>query len=146
VRQSPAAPGQQPKVYQTPADVREAYLDTGTRAQSQRWLSALGYGTGGADGVFGPRTRAAIAAWQRSAGYAPDGYLTRKQYRELRQSARFAEARSREYVARQRARRDRYYNDGYGVYEGPVDGYYLEGPVGGGYGPSGDLTISGPGY
>lgn len=126
--------------------MREAYLDTGTRAQSQRWLSALGYGTGGADGVFGPRTRAAIAAWQRAAGYAPDGYLTRKQYRELRQSARFAEARSREYVARQRARRDRYYNDGYGVYEGPVDGYYLEGPVGGGYGPSGDLTISGPGY
>ncbi|MCD2181958.1 peptidoglycan-binding domain-containing protein [Rhizobium sp. GN54] len=154
VRQTQPAPSQQPKVFQTPSDVREAYLDPAARAQSQRWLNALGYGTGGADGVYGPRTRAAIASWQRSAGYAGDGYLTRKQYRELRQSARFAEARSREYVDRQRARRDRYYNDGYGVYEGPVDGYYreglvggvYEGPVGGGYGPGSDLTISGPGY
>lgn len=154
VRQTQPAPAQQPKVYQTPSDVREAYLDPAGRAQSQRWLNALGYGTGGADGVYGPRTRAAISSWQRSAGYAGDGYLTRKQYRELRQSARFAENRSREYVTRQRARRDRYYNDGYGVYEGPVDGYYregpvggvYEGPVGGNYGPGGDLTISGPGY
>lgn len=154
VRQTQPAPAQQPKVYQTPSDVREAYLDPAARAQSQRWLNALGYGTGGADGVYGPRTRAAISSWQRSAGYAGDGYLTRKQYRELRQSARFAENRSREYVTRQRARRDRYYNDGYGVYEGPVDGYYregpvggvYEGPVGGNYGPGGDLTISGPGY
>ncbi|MBB3975159.1 DNA segregation ATPase FtsK/SpoIIIE-like protein [Rhizobium azooxidifex] len=154
IRQTQPAPGQQPKVFQTPSDVREAYLDPAARAQSQRWLNALGYGTGGADGVYGPRTRAAISSWQRSAGYAGDGYLTRKQYRELRQSARFAENRSREYVTRQRARRDRYYNDGYGVYEGPVDGYYregpvggvYEGPVGGNYGPGGDLTISGPGY
>lgn len=148
--------GPRPNVYRTPADVREAYLDPGARAQSQRWLNALGYGTGGADGVYGPRTRGAIAAWQRSVGHAADGYLTRRQYRELRQTARFAEARDRDRVARQRYQRDRYYNDGYGVYEGPVGGYpegpvevYPEGPVGGYYdGPAyqGDLTISGPGY
>ncbi|NVP57136.1 peptidoglycan-binding protein [Rhizobium sp. DBTS2] len=115
----------------------------------------LGYNTGGVDGVFGSRTRGAIAAWQRSAGYAADGYLTRKQFRQLGEAARYAQRRDRQYVARQRAQRDRYYNDGYGVYEGPVGGGYLEGPVGGYYegpvdgyygGPSGDLTISGPGY
>lgn len=158
----PAAPAsrevladpRQPTIYRTPGDAREAYLEPATRAQSQQWLSMLGYNTGGVDGVFGSRTRGAIAAWQRAAGYAADGYLTRKQYRQLGEAARYAQRRDRQYVARQRAERDRYYNDGYGVYEGPVGGY-LEGPVGGYYegpadgyyvGPRGDLTISGPGY
>ncbi|WP_176951105.1 peptidoglycan-binding domain-containing protein [Mycoplana rhizolycopersici] len=159
----PIAPGsrevladpRQPTIYRTPGVAREAYLEPATRAQSQQWLSMLGYNTGGVDGVFGSRTRGAIAAWQRSAGYAADGYLTRKQFRQLGEAARYAQRRDRQYVARQRAQRDRYYNDGYGVYEGPVGGGYLEGPVGGYYegpvdgyygGPSGDLTISGPGY
>ncbi|MBD9372649.1 peptidoglycan-binding protein [Rhizobium sp. ARZ01] len=159
----------QTTVYQTPPDVREAYLDAGTRAQSQRWLNALGYSTGGADGVFGPRTRSAIAAWQRSLGYSADGYLTRKQYRQLRESGQFAANRNRERVARQRYQDNRYANDDYRIYEGPVDGYgvyegpvdgYLEGPVGGygGYyegpveryydGPvyQGGMRRSGPGY
>lgn len=114
-------------VFQTPPDVREAYLEAGTRALSQRWLNVLGYDAGSADGVYGPRTRSAIAAWQRSLGYRGDGYLTLKQFRQLRESAQFADRRYR-----QRYQGQRYSRDGYGVYEGPVDGY-LEGPVGGGY-------------
>lgn len=163
VRQEPPATRKlqsKTTVFETAPDTREAYLEPGTRVQTQRWLNALGYSTGGADGVFGPRTRSAIASWQRSSGFRADGYLTRKQYRQLRQSAQVAESRSQERVARQRyQRRDPYYGGVYegpvggaypegGYYEGPVGGYY-EGPVDGYYeGPAyrGDLGVSGPGY
>jgi len=39
----------------------------------QALLGALGYNIGGADGVLGPRTQAAIAAVQESMGERPDG-------------------------------------------------------------------------
>lgn len=39
----------------------------------QSALNARGFDAGAPDGVAGPRTRAAIAAFQRSAGVAPDG-------------------------------------------------------------------------
>ena len=93
-----------------------------TRIQAQRWLSALGFRTYGADGVFGPRTRSAIAAWQGASGYRADGYLSRQQYRMLREAAEFAEARRHS----QQRRYQRYERD-YDVLEGPVDGYY-DGP------------------
>ena len=57
-----------------------------TRAQRRRVQTALaGRGTdpGPADGVFGPRTRAAVRAWQSSRGYAATGELTEAQVREL---------------------------------------------------------------
>ena len=57
-----------------------------TRAQRREVQAALaGQGTspGPADGVFGPRTRAAVAAWQSSRGYAATGELTEGQVREL---------------------------------------------------------------
>ena len=41
----------------------------------QRGLSAAGFAAGLPDGVFGPTTRAAIRAWQRSRGATPNGYL-----------------------------------------------------------------------
>jgi len=34
----------------------------------QRRLTAAGFDTGGTDGVIGPRTRAAISAWQQRNG------------------------------------------------------------------------------
>ena len=116
-------------------DAREAYLGRAGRAQAQRWLSLLGFNTYGADGVFGPRSRAAIAAWQDASGYRPDGYLTRPQYRALRQAADYAAARQRRY------QRD------YDVLEGPVDGYY-DGPYyrdDGDYRGGGGMVII-PGY
>jgi peptidoglycan hydrolase-like protein with peptidoglycan-binding domain len=99
-------------------DPREAYLGRGGRAQAQRWLSLLGFNTHGADGVFGPRSRSAIAAWQGASGYRPDGYLTRQQYRALQRAADYAEVRQN---------RQRRYQRDYDVLEGPVDGYY-DGP------------------
>ena len=97
---------------------REAYLGRVMRAEAQRWLSMLGFNTYGADGVFGPRTRSAIAAWQGASGYRADGYLSRQQYRALRDAAQYAEARQN---------RQRRYERDYDVLEGPVDGYY-DGP------------------
>lgn len=148
--QQPSQPrptAQAPKVYQTPPDVREAWLETGIRAQTQRYLNALGYDTGGADGVFGPRTRTAIAAWQRSLGLRADGYLSRKQFLQLRDSAQFVENRKRQRAVQDYGGRDPYYGNEYYL-EGPADGYY-EGPVDGYYdrpAGRGGLYPSGPGY
>jgi peptidoglycan hydrolase-like protein with peptidoglycan-binding domain len=39
----------------------------------QRRLTAAGFDTGGTDGVVGPKTREAIAAWQTASGLPPTG-------------------------------------------------------------------------
>ena len=46
------------------------------RRRVQSALAAQGFDPGPADGVFGPRTRRAIQAWQASHGYAATGALT----------------------------------------------------------------------
>lgn len=50
-------------------------LDRAARQQIQRGLHAAGFDPGGADGVFGPRTRSAIRGWQSSRGARATGYL-----------------------------------------------------------------------
>ena len=45
------------------------------RRQIQQGLAAGGFDPGVADGLFGPRTRAAIRAWQSSSGGRATGYL-----------------------------------------------------------------------
>lgn len=40
----------------------------------QEALAARGHDAGGADGIFGPGTRAALRAWQQGAGQVPDGF------------------------------------------------------------------------
>ena len=50
-------------------------LDRAARRQMQQGLQSAGFDPGGADGLFGPRTRAAIQGWQSSRGSRPTGYL-----------------------------------------------------------------------
>ena len=50
-------------------------LDRAARQQIQRGLRAAGFDPGGADGLFGPWTRAAIRGWQTSRGSRATGYL-----------------------------------------------------------------------
>ena len=67
-------------------------LDRAARQGIQQGLAAAGFDPGGADGVFGPGTRAALRAWQRTQGASATGYLTRESAAELR--AEGAEARA----------------------------------------------------
>ena len=53
------------------------------RVSVQKALSNLGFDAGSADGLFGRRTRAAIAAYQRAVGLPETGYLTQDQFYEL---------------------------------------------------------------
>ena len=50
-------------------------LDRAARRQVQEGLQAAGFDPGGADGMFGPRTRTAIRSWQTSRGARGTGYL-----------------------------------------------------------------------
>lgn len=60
-------------------DAEDATLDTETRAEIQGRLSSLGYDTLGTDGVFGNRSRDAIASWQQDNGAPVTGYLSEDQ-------------------------------------------------------------------
>ena len=46
------------------------------RQRIQVALTALGFDTGGGDGVFGPRSREMIASWQKKSGRAATGYVS----------------------------------------------------------------------
>jgi lytic murein transglycosylase len=52
----------------------ERRLRRAERVELQQRLTSAGFSTQGADGRVGPNTRAAIRAYQRSAGLAPDGH------------------------------------------------------------------------
>jgi membrane-bound lytic murein transglycosylase B len=54
----------------------EALLDQSSAIALQEGLTALGFPTGGADGVLGQRTAQAIRAYQLSRGLPADGYPT----------------------------------------------------------------------
>ncbi|KMO32415.1 murein transglycosylase [Methylobacterium variabile] len=49
-------------------------LSLAERREIQSALEAKGHPAGGVDGRIGPRTRAAVRAWQEAAGLVPDGY------------------------------------------------------------------------
>ncbi|MGP9790144.1 lytic murein transglycosylase [Roseinatronobacter sp. NSM] len=53
------------------------------RRALQRRLNALGHDTGGIDGRIGPATVAAVQAWQKSQGLAPDGYVNADLLRQI---------------------------------------------------------------
>jgi membrane-bound lytic murein transglycosylase B len=54
----------------------EVPLDEFGRTTLQEGLSALGFSTGGTDGVLGRQSRAAIRAYQKARGIPADGYAT----------------------------------------------------------------------
>ena len=54
----------------------EENLSVRQRVTLQEGLTTLGYDTGGADGVLGRRTRAAIREFQKARGLPADGYAT----------------------------------------------------------------------
>ena len=49
----------------------------------QRVLKNAGYAVGKVDGIVGPRTRAAIQAWQRDRGVCVDGEIRHETLREM---------------------------------------------------------------
>ena len=69
-------------------------LDRSERVLVQRGLASLGKDAGAADGVFGPRTRAALRSWQVDAGFKSTGHLTREQADRLIAAGRAAEPAS----------------------------------------------------
>ena len=58
-------------------------LGSGDRQHIQVALTALGFDTQGVDGVFGPRSRAMIQAWQQARNYPGTGFLTASQQQAL---------------------------------------------------------------
>jgi peptidoglycan hydrolase-like protein with peptidoglycan-binding domain len=77
-----------------PAEAAEQALalDQATRRRIQQQLTVLGQSTRGIDGIFGPGTRAAITAWQRTAGFEPNGFLDAAQLDRLAAQAATREA------------------------------------------------------
>lgn len=62
-------------------------LTRSDRIRIQQQLTALGYATGGADGLWGRNTRDAIARWQGANKVTATGYLTVRQVETIRQQA-----------------------------------------------------------
>ena len=62
-------------------------LDRATRRLIQQRLRNEGFDPGTPDGLFGPRTRAAIREWQQSRGASPTGYLNSADVELLRAAA-----------------------------------------------------------
>jgi serine/threonine protein kinase/peptidoglycan hydrolase-like protein with peptidoglycan-binding domain len=71
-------------------------LATIDRQQAQVALTAMGFSTNGADGVFGPRTRTMIAAWQKARNQPPTGFFTGAQLQALLKEASPAVAKFNE--------------------------------------------------
>lgn len=61
-------------------------LSRSEKIEIQERLTARGFDTGGADGLIGPNTMAAIRAYQRAQGLVPDGYASARLLKRLRGS------------------------------------------------------------
>ena len=70
----------------------ELGLDRDARRQIQSCLNTQGFDPGAPDGLFGPRTRGAISAWQEAQGDGGEasGYLTQAQRDDLLASCKSA--------------------------------------------------------
>ncbi len=70
----------------TPEEERDI-LDRPARREIQGRLTSLGFSTRGVDGVFGPRSRNAIADWQDANGAPVSSYLSQDQVTLIRQQS-----------------------------------------------------------
>ena len=85
LRRGPAIRATATTVAQDPAAVEAALgLDRPTRRAIQQRLRNEGFDPGTPDGLFGPRTRAAIRRWQEARGVPATGYLDGVQAERLR--------------------------------------------------------------
>ncbi len=75
------------------------------RREIQRRLKLAGHDPRGIDGIFGPKTRAAIGAWQAATGRPGSRYLDEEQVRALEAATKTAYADWLAAVERQRAAR-----------------------------------------
>jgi len=66
---------------------RALRLEGADRERLQVALTSLGFDTRGSDGLFGPRSREMIAAWQKKTGAPATGFLTAAQQRALLKEA-----------------------------------------------------------
>jgi len=71
----------------TPPPASDVPLSRADVKEMQTRLSALGFDTGGADGVIGRMTREAIRAFQSSIGLPPDAYPSLDLLKKLRSNA-----------------------------------------------------------
>ncbi len=62
-------------------------LSRSERREIQNRLRLVAHDPGGADGVFGPNTRAAISSWQTERGFPASGYLDDPQLTALREQS-----------------------------------------------------------
>ncbi|MCH8183892.1 MAG: peptidoglycan-binding protein [Proteobacteria bacterium] len=62
----------------------------------QHLLADVGYAPGPADGIYGPKTRAAIIAYQRKLELTPDGLITGELLASLQESGKSRVARLEE--------------------------------------------------
>ncbi len=62
-------------------------LASAERTELQRLLTAAGFDTGGADGMIGPNTLAALRKWQQARGLVADGYANEAVLNRLREGA-----------------------------------------------------------
>ncbi|MFZ5816851.1 MAG: glycosyl hydrolase family 18 protein [Bacillota bacterium] len=62
-------------------------------AELQRRLNSLGYSAGAADGIFGPRTRAALSQFQRDSGLVVDGVVEEWDFQALNRRRAYQQAR-----------------------------------------------------
>ena len=67
-----------------------------TVRESQRYLAALGYNPGPADGLIGKRTRTAVQRFQRNAGLTPTGQITEELLRLLQTAVTQGQERQRQ--------------------------------------------------
>lgn len=82
-------------------------LNRDQRRAIQRQLSLLGFNPRGIDGLFGPGSRAAIAAWQEANTETVNGFLTRDQILRLTAQAERRAAELEAEAAARRAEQDR---------------------------------------
>ena len=84
----PKADPKPPAARRSPQEMEERVLAAlEARKAVQSYLEILGFEPGTHDGIFGPKTRAAIGAWQKSAEKEQTGFLTGAQLAELKNDA-----------------------------------------------------------